>query len=197
VLSTNSGSTEVLRSSLSRHENLFKLQVGPGRDGNWTAVDIHAYERTDEGLIEAVHNTPSSLGYAAANQILGMNVGLVVITDAAQVTEPTSRSLSASMVDVGLAYGNDGRESSERTVDLTLSTALHSWPFSHLIYFVVDTENATDNCKNKTSQILNFFYGGGLHVSGSFIGEGLAFLPNEYSLLVLEDIFEQVSSVTT
>ena len=160
VRADRNGATYVMKEALRGFETGFAEQIPLSDNSSWPGVDIHALKSSPEGVFEYVSDHPGTIGYVSNNFADSLQVGKVaLISDGERgtsVVEADSAALSATMDNVGLAFGNDGRDPSELTIDLTVARSSRAWPLATLAYLVIRTNRTMDNCVAKMTELLDF-----------------------------------------
>ncbi|KAH9253170.1 hypothetical protein BASA81_008852 [Batrachochytrium salamandrivorans] len=152
-----SPTVHAFKEALATFDSDFDQQVGRSNDASWNGTAFESVSGS-YGSLRRVSKTPGSLSFGNIHQIL--NQGDVymasLVVDEGYIVTPNTAALYSAFFEVGLAFGNDGTNGSQLSVDLTVARGTDSWPISLLAYASMRTDYTPDNCVNRKLAVLSF-----------------------------------------
>ena len=159
VLPTDATPTSnAFKRALSTFEEGFNLQIGPEEDSYWNGTQSMR-QATSYGSLLTVANTENSISF----EKIDLNIdqpGIVQVSliNANNVSvSPNRASLFSTVLEIGMAYGNDGTNPSLHELSLLGPLAEHSWPITMVGYLALRPTITPGKCFQRRTRMLEFF----------------------------------------
>lgn len=138
VRSDASGTTEILKKSLSAFEPEFAWQVGADNNSSWGLANV-TRRRLNIGVATFVAHTPYALGYSvlAEARAAGLPFAALLKGGVKKVTA-SAASVSYALAELGLEVASDvGTSSARLTANVHNALGLMAWPICGYTYLVM------------------------------------------------------------
>eukprot|EP00667_Euglena_gracilis_P000302 EG_transcript_302 len=145
VRNSGSGTTGAFRQALCLFDDVFARQVGPGTDANWSGVNVTLSARP-QAYVTVTPYTISYTPYDVAMQYALLKVLIKKSTGA--VVEASTDSILYAVLELGLAFGNNGDDPKRLTAELANAKGDKAWPIVTYTYLIMrkSTPRAGASC---------------------------------------------------
>lgn len=173
-----SGSTGIFTEYLAKHSPAWAGSVGVGKLVKWKG-DVLAAKGND-GVAEAVKNTPGAIGYVSFDRVLrDALVAVSLRNKAGQFVVPSEAAFSAAVKASSIS------KSESLSASLIDMEGVVVWPIVDLTYVLLD---GAPKSSARASASAKFFYWAFLKGDALIRGTGFAALPTEVQAMVVRKL---------
>eukprot|EP00667_Euglena_gracilis_P000913 EG_transcript_913 len=178
IRSDKSGVTFIFKKGLASFDSVFNTTIGVDQNPTWGKLNATT-KAGNQGITSFVLTTPYTLGYSMLGDALLAGVRMARLQKpSGLVVAPSVGSIGHAVLQLGLAFGNNGQDPSRMTADIQNAEGPYAWPIVSYTYLAMRKATLRDGatCDNVRGTMLFWDWFWNSNVAGQMVSDQ-AFCP--------------------